>query len=204
MGVFDSKISRFKINGNKKFLENIDIIIWIVPLILVHLSSILIASTQRNIGIAEWYQHLLVAYVGSFIVYFLAQVPLQSLRKIIFPIYIITILMLLYVDFSGTSALGAQRWFSFLGLNIQPSELAKITLILTLASLLERKRFSSLSHLLKPLGVAFFPWILVFIQPDLGTSLVFGAILLGMLYGAGMPYEWAFIILASLITGILA
>ncbi len=73
-----------------------------------------------------------------------------------------------------------------------------------LASILDRKRFSDLSHLIKPLLVCFLPWILVFIQPDLGTSLVFGATLLGMLYWAGMPYEWAFIILATLVTGLIA
>jgi rod shape determining protein RodA len=93
---------------------------------------------------------------------------------------------------------------SFAGLYIQPSEFAKLTLILVLASILDQKRFSDLSHLMKPLFVSFLPWILVFIQPDLGTSLVFGAILLGMLYWAGMPYEWAFIILATFVTGLLA
>ena len=120
------------------------------------------------------------------------------------PIYLITILILLYVNFSGTSALGAQRWLSFAGLNIQPSEFAKITLILVLASILNQKRFSSLRHLIKPILVSFVPWVLVFIQPDLGTSLVFGAILLGMLYWSGMPYEWAFIILATSVTGLFA
>tara|TARA_Y100001968_G_scaffold31811_1_gene24446 strand:- start:83 stop:1354 length:1272 start_codon:yes stop_codon:yes gene_type:complete len=201
---FNHKISKIKIIRNKKFWDNIDITIWLVPLLLVHLSCFLIASTQRNLGNTYWYQHLIIAYFGSLIVYFLALVPLQSLRKLIFPIYIFTILVLLYVNFSGTSALGAQRWLSFAGLNIQPSEFAKITLILNLASILDRKRFSGLSHLVKPLTVSLIPWVLVFIQPDLGTSLVFGAILIGMLYWSGMPYEWAFILLATLVTAILA
>ncbi len=196
----------FNLNSvrHKKFRRNLDYIIWIVPIFLLHLSCFLIASTQRNLGITDWYQHLFMAYIGFLFVYFLAQYPLQGLRKYILPIYLITILILIYVNFSGTSALGAQRWLSFAGLNIQPSEFAKITLILALASILDQKRFAGLSHLMKPLLVSFFPWILVFIQPDLGTSLVFGAILLGMLYWAGMPYEWAFIILAILVTGLLA
>jgi len=198
------KLSSLKIVRNKKLWKNADYIIWFVPIALVHLSSLLIASTQRNFGITDWYQHLIIAYIGSLIIYFLAQFPLQSLRKYIVPIYVITIFLLLYVNFSGTSALGAQRWLTFAGLNIQPSEIAKITLILVLASILDRKRFSDLSHLIKPLLLSFFPWIMVFMQPDLGTSLVFGAILLGMLYWSGMPYEWAFIILATLITGLLA
>jgi rod shape determining protein RodA len=199
-----NKISTLKIVRKKKWWKDIDFTIWIVPFVLVHLSCVLIASTQRNLGITDWYQHAIVAYIGSLIVYFLAQFPLQDLRKFILPIYFFTILILLYVNFSGTSALGAQRWLSFAGLNIQPSEFAKLTLILILASILDRKRFSDLSHLIKPILVSFLPWILVFLQPDLGTSLVFGAILLGMLYWSGMPYEWAFIILATLVTGLLA
>ena len=204
MSIWGNKIAYLGIVQNKKLWKNVDLIIWITPIILVHLSCFLIASTQRNLGIADWYQHAIIAYIGFFTVYFLAQFPLNNLRKYIVPIYFITILTLLYVNFSGTSALGAQRWLSFAGLNIQPSEFAKLTLILVLAFILDRKRFSNLSHLVKPLLVSFFPWVLVFIQPDLGTSLVFGAILLGMLYWSGMPFEWAFIILATLITGLLA
>jgi len=198
------KISSLIIVRNKKNWKNIDFIIWIVPFILVHLSCLLIASTQRNVGITDWYQHAIIAYIGSLVVYILAQVPLQDLRKYIRQIYFITILVLSYVNFSGISALGARRWLSFAGLYVQPSEFAKITLILVLASLLDRKRFSDLSNLIKPLLVSFIPWILVFLQPDLGTSLVFGAILLGMLYWSGMPYEWAFIILATSVTGLIA
>jgi len=204
IGFGRKKISSLKLVRSKKNWKNLDYIIWIAPIILVHLSCFLIASTQRNLGIAEWYQHAFVAYIGSLIVYFLAQVPLHSLRKYVVIIYLITLLILLYVNFSGTSALGAQRWVSFAGLNIQPSEFAKISLILVLASILDQKRFAGLTNLIKPLLVSFLPWILVFIQPDLGTSLVFGAILIGMLYWSGMPYEWAFIILATLVTGLFA
>ena len=68
--------------------------------------------------------------------------------------------------------LGAQRWLTFAGFNIQPSEFAKISLILVLASILDQKRFGGLSHLTKPLLVSILPWILVFIQPDLGTTML--------------------------------
>tara|TARA_B100000214_G_scaffold189337_1_gene136692 strand:+ start:88 stop:1359 length:1272 start_codon:yes stop_codon:yes gene_type:complete len=199
-----NKIPTFKLARNKNFWKDIDLIIWIVPFILVHLSCLLIASTQRNIGNADWYQHLIIAYMGSLIVYFLAQFPLQNLRKFIISFYLFVMVALLYVNFSGTSALGAKRWLNLAGYYIQPSEFAKLILILILASILDRKRFVHLSHLIKPLLVSFLPWILVFLQPDLGTSLVFGAILLGMLYWAGMPYEWAFVSLATLVTGLLS
>ena len=204
MDIGRNKIPNFKIIRNKKIWKDVDLFVWIVPFVLVHLSCLLIASTQRNLGITYWYQHATIAYVGSFFVYFLAQFPLQDLRKYIVPVYFFNIFLLLYVIFGGTSALGAQRWLSFAGLYIQPSEFAKLTLILILASILDRKRFSGLSNLIKPLLVSFLPWILVFMQPDLGTSLVFASILLGMLYWSGMPYEWAFVILATFVTGLIA
>ena len=98
--IFSKKLVR-----DKNFWKNVDYIIWIVPIVLVHLSCFLIASTQRNIGTTDWYQHAIMAYIGSILVYFFAQFPLQSLRKCITPIYLITLLTLLYVNFSGTSAL---------------------------------------------------------------------------------------------------
>ncbi len=82
-----NKIPNFKIVRNKKIWKDVDLIIWIVPFILVHLSCLLIASTQRNLGITDWYQHAIIAYIGSLIVYFFAQIPLQDLRKYIIPTY---------------------------------------------------------------------------------------------------------------------
>ncbi len=108
IGFGHNKIPSFKIVRNKKFWKDLDLILWIVPFILVHLSCLLIASTQRNIGIADWYQHAMIAYIGFLIVYFLAQFPMQDLKKYIVPIYFFTILILLYVNFSGTTALGAK------------------------------------------------------------------------------------------------
>ena len=189
---------------SKKTLKNIDLILWFVPLILVHLSCFLIASTQRNLGIADWYQHIFIAYLGSLIAFFLAQVPLDRLRKLLIPFYIITIIMLVSVQLIGTVGLGAQRWLSFAGFNFQPSEFAKITSILMLAAILERQKSSSLSKLFKALLVVLPIWLLVFLQPDLGTSLVFGSILIGMLYWTGIPLEWLFIILSIFVTGLIS
>ena len=135
-----NKISNLKIVRNKK-IKDIDFLIWIVPFILIHLSCLLIASTQRILGITDWYQHVFIAYIGSFIIYSLAQVPLQFFKKVYYTNLFFTIFTLLYVNFSGASALGAQRWLSIAGFYVQPSEFAKLTLIFVLASILERKDF---------------------------------------------------------------
>ncbi len=189
--------------SKKKYFKDIEFIIWFFPVILVILSSVLIASTQRNIFDTTWVNHLTIGGVGLLFAYFISKLQLETLRKFLLPLYLTTILSLVVVKLIGTSALGAQRWLNIAGFNIQPSEIAKIIVIITLASILEHQKFHSPICLWKPICVILFPWILVFTQPDLGTSLVFGAVLLVMLYWSGMPLEWVLLFLSVICTSIL-
>lgn len=104
------------------------------------------------------------------------------------PLYIITVLMLLAVMFVGTSALGAQRWVQIGPITLQPSELSKLFMIICVANLLEgrRNKLQSYKQLIPIALYMGLPFLLVFKQPDLGTSLVFVAITLGMVYIAGV------------------
>ncbi len=174
-----------------------------IPIALVILSGLLIASTQRQAEYADWYQHWYTAGFGLFLALCLSRLPLQRLRPLLIPIYFLTVLSLVFVRVAGTSALGAQRWISFGGLNVQPSEFAKLGAILLLAAVLERNPVNRPVDLLRPLGVISIPWVLVFIQPDLGTSLVFGACLLAMLYWSGMPFEWVLLVISGLVTALV-
>lgn len=102
-------------------------------------------------------------------------------------IYWITVVMLLAVDVHGHAALGAQRWLYLGPLKVQPSEYAKLGIIIILARVLSHKNVHSPEGFLYSLGVVAFPALLIFKQPDLGTSLVFAAITMGMLFWAGLP-----------------
>lgn len=110
---------------------------------------------------------------------------LRSMGKII---YVVTILMLLAVMFVGTSALGAQRWIQIGSITIQPSEFTKLMMIVSLAMLLESRvgKLNTFKELLPVFVFAAIPTLLVFRQPDLGTSLVYIAILGGMLFIASI------------------
>tara|TARA_Y100001968_G_C19445882_1_gene765344 strand:+ start:679 stop:1941 length:1263 start_codon:yes stop_codon:yes gene_type:complete len=178
--------------------------IYIISSILVTFAGFLIASTQREASYADWYNHWITAGIGYLIAFIFSLIPLSKIRKLLVPIYLLTIGSLIAVQMIGTSALGSQRWLSVGGFNIQPSEFAKISVILFLASVLEKKNLTSPKSLIKPLLLICIPWLLVFLQPDLGTSLVFGAFLSIMLYWAGMPVEWLIIIFSTLITALLA
>ncbi|MCS5692397.1 rod shape-determining protein RodA [Cyanobium sp. FGCU-6] len=184
--------------------QQIDWILWGVPLGLTFVAGILIASTQRQAEYADWYQHWITAALGMVLALAVARLRLERLRSLQWPIYGLTILSLVAVRLVGTSALGAQRWISIGGFHVQPSEFAKVAAILLLAGVLSRFPVERPVDLLRPIALITLPWALVFIQPDLGTSLVFGAVLLVMLFWAGMPLAWLVLLLSPLMAAILA
>jgi rod shape determining protein RodA len=97
-------------------------------------------------------------------------------------------LLLVRVPFLGSSQAGAQRWFDLPGLQVTPSEFAKIGLIVMLAaSLSDLKRTQpTVADVIRLCAVALVPLILVFIQPDIGTSIVMVTIAAGMFLVAGV------------------
>lgn len=103
-------------------------------------------------------------------------------------LYVINLVLLVLVLVLGREAKGSIRWISIGGFfDLQPSEIAKLILIIVLAKLLADRegRFDSFSDLLPALLATAVPMGLIFLQPDLGTSLVLIAVLMGMLYVAG-------------------
>ena len=101
--------------------------------------------------------------------------------------------LLLYIAFSGEVTKGAARWISIGPLNLQPSELVKIVVILTAANIAQHyyeERDYSLAKMigLMVLGVGI-PILLILAQPDKGTTIILGITLLVMAYLAGMPIQ---------------
>lgn len=86
----------------------------------------------------------------------------------------------------GTSVKGAQRWFELFGFQLAPSEIAKLALIAMLAAFLSEIRGDvTLRDVFRAAALAAIPALLVFFQPDLGSSIVFATILVGVLVVAG-------------------
>lgn len=108
----------------------------------------------------------------------------HKLYRFVPVLYVVNLLLLLIVRFAGTSALGAQRWIQIGPFTLQPSEFAKIIMIICLARLMSKNHegYRTWKSLLPVAGLMALPTLLIFIQPDLGTSLVFMSITFGMLY----------------------
>ncbi len=115
-------------------------------------------------------------------------------------IYWGNIALLGFVLFAGHAALGAQRWINLGFMTIQPSEFAKLALIITLAKLLSLRPAKDPKVLLPVALHVAVPFALIFKQPDLGTSLVFCAITLGMLFWAGLPLAVLFALVTPAIS----
>ena len=185
-------------------LADVDWILWGVPWAMILLAGGLIASTQREAPTTEWYQHWVTAAVGMGVGLLLARVPMERVLRWQWPIYGLMVASLIAVRIIGVSALGAQSWINIGGFYVQPSEFAKVAAILLLAGVLSRHPVERPVDLLRPIGMISVPWLLVFIQPDLGSSLVFGAVLLSMLYWSGMPGAWVVLLLSPLVSAIAA
>ncbi len=114
------------------------------------------------------------------------------LKTLSWPIYAVELGLLGLTLAVGTGVGGSSRWVSILGLQFQFSELAKILMIVVLANYLgaRKGRLDSIWSILGACILAGPPWLLVMAQPDLGTSLVFAAILVGMLFMAGASLRW--------------
>ncbi|MDL5055817.1 rod shape-determining protein RodA [Oscillatoria laete-virens NRMC-F 0139] len=183
--------------------QRVDWLLLFLTVGLTTIGGIMIRSTELNLGWTDWWQHWLVGGIGLVLAMLLARWHYKNLLQLQWVIYAITNLSLIAVIFIGTTALGAQRWITIGGFNLQPSEFAKLGLIITLACLLHTNTASTIPMLLKTLGIALVPWILVFLQPDLGTSLVFGAITLGMLYWGNANPGWLVLLVSPVVSAIL-
>jgi rod shape determining protein RodA len=94
--------------------------------------------------------------------------------------------LLLVISPLGTSKRGTQAWFQLGGFQFQPSEVSKVALILALAAICAIARGSlETPTLLTALGIAFVPMALIYLQPDLGTNMVFVAIVIAILLVGG-------------------
>ncbi len=150
------------------------------------------AATESDVpGDPAFFFSRQLAYtlVGVVCLFFMLRLDLDRLSRHVWTIYAISVASVGAVLVLGVSARGSTRWIDLGLVRLQPSEFAKVVLAFVLAVVVaERLRAMEPARLtLMALGLAMLPAIMVFLQPDLGTSLVYLAITLGILWVAGQP-----------------
>lgn len=174
-----------------------------VAIALTILGSVAIRSTELQKGIGEWWQQLLGGGIGVMLALVLARWRYENLLRWHWIIYGVMSVILLAVPFLGTEVNGAKSWLYLGNFGFQPSEFAKVALIITLAAVLQEHGASRIPMVIKTLGIMGLSWVVIMLQPDLGTSLVFIGITLGMLYWANANPGWLLLLVSPIVSAIL-
>lgn len=145
--------------------------------------------------------------VGCIIMLVLSFVDYHFILKFYWLIYIINIALLLYVEFFGEAGGGAQRWIRFGSVGLQPSELAKVFMVLFLAKFYwkHEQKINSFQIIVSSAVLFGIPLALVFSQPDLSTSIVLAAVFCAVIFLANLSYKiiLAVVVIALPSVGIL-
>ena len=191
------------------------------PLLLTALSlTVFGILTVYSAGQTEVVTNAATAYRSQIVWFGIALIAAWSVSRasvrmlewLTLPLYALSLFLLLLLLVPGLgagagTAASTKSWLAIGGFRIgQPSELAKITVVLMLARVLANRREAprSLLELWRPALVVGVPWLLIMAQPDLGTGLVFIGILFGMLFWYGAPWPLLLLVASPAISLILA
>jgi rod shape determining protein RodA len=193
------------INRMFNLIKHIDYSFLFVVLCLCFYGLLIIYSTthlQATESGSLYYvkQQLIYILAGIALAFLISLIDYHEIEKLALPLYLAAVAALIYVIFFGRTTGGAQRWIVIAGYDFQPSEFAKIALICFLANYFysQKEKLSYSIYFSLPFLFTIIPMLLIFRQPDLGSSMVFLAILLCMIFVAGI--KWKHIIMMFLIT----
>src|SRR4051794_3929336 len=173
-------------------------------LVLISFSLLMVYSTmvgKNAVGYTEFFKHLIWLVIGILSLVALTLFDYHNLQVLAQPIYVLMLLLLGVVFALGIQREGAQSWLGGAALSFQPSEPAKLLLIIALAAWwsAREEHGNSWITLIGSLLLAGLPLIMVLLQPDFGTAMVMGFVWVAMAWGAGL--RW-FHILALLIVAV--
>lgn len=174
-------------------------------LVMVLSASHVVAFERDGSSYTVFVHQLLFVSLGLVLFWIALRLPVGLLRSLSLPLLLICILALaLVLTPLGTEVNGAQSWFRVGPVSLQPSEPTKLALALWGAHVLVSKQalLARWRHLLVPVvPVAVLVFVLVMLQPDLGTTVVLGIVLLALLWFAGTPTELFGMILIGAVAG---
>lgn len=197
---------------NKLVSNRIDYTLLFLLFLLFIISLFAVYSASGQYFVNDPYYFLkrqIVWYViGTAVMFAIMFFDYELLENLALPFYAIGLLLLLVVYFFGHEKNGSQRWIKLPGFDLQPSEFVKIFLVILLSSVIYKwvknkshvEQTTPLWILVKIVLYTLPPFLLILKQPDLGTALVIGAIMVTMVFISGASWK----ILTSIFGVILA
>ena len=193
-------------NKNNSFqkIKELDFILLFSILLLGFISLATMYSTDGGQILFHTKSHFSKFIIFTILMLFISFFNIRFWFSLSYIFYIIVIFMLIWTINFGVTASGSQRWIDLYFINIQPSELMKIFIILCLAKYFHRKRLENVNSfysVMISMIVIFLPMSLVIIQPDLGTAILISISGILVLWFAGLNHKYFFYsILISLLS----
>jgi rod shape determining protein RodA len=158
-------------------------------LLLIGLATVYSATTVPGAHEGLWIKQLWWMVIALGAAWIATTFHYRAHDSLAYPLYGVSLVLLVAVLVLGSSAYGAKRWLDLGPVRFQPSEIAKIATVFVLARRFSDPRIDlrKFKHWFPALLVALVPFVLVAREPDLGTSLAFPVILIAMYFWAGMP-----------------
>ncbi len=174
----------------------------VMILILIGLVAIYSASYQSESSVlkANFTRQVIWVFLSLIFIFVAIMLPTRIYWASAYWLYGITIILLILTLILNRGNAVA-RWISLGGIRFQPAEFAKISIIIVLARFLseEKRNLNNFKDIVFSFGIVLLPFLLIAKQPDLGTALVFISIILPVLFWAGLPSFFVFIVIAPVI-----
>ncbi len=199
--VTTTRVSNANMMSFNEKLSRFSLVLFIPMCVVLFLSIVVLFSAGGGSWTPFALSQLMKIVFGLFVFFFVTFSNIKTWIKSAYFIYAIALILIILVTFVGDVGMGAQRWLSIGGINIQPSEFIKIALVLALAryfAWFNSIELSQFKNYLIPILMLFVPFVLICAQPDLGTGISLALITVGMFYIVGANKKW------FLIAGILA
>ena len=186
---------------------------WALVLLLTAVAAVgwLMLYSVAGGNIATWAEPQMKRYAGGMVVMMIvAFVPIWFWRNMSAAAYGLSLLLLLAVEFLGEVRMGAQRWIDLGFINLQPSELMKVALVMFLAAYYDWLDIRKTSHplwVLIPVVIILVPTAMVLTQPDLGTAILLLAGGAVVMFCAGVSWIYFATVIAlvgGLVTAVFA
>ena len=193
-------------------LRSFDFILLFCVLILGILSSFAMYSTDGGELLYHSKSHMIRFSIFFIMMIVISFINIKTWHAIGYIFYFLVLGLLIWASFFGITAQGSQRWIDLYFLNLQPSELMKIAIIVCFAKYYHRVQIGNVNkakNIIIPIMILFIPIALVISQPDLGTSILIGLSGIVVLWLAGVNVKYffysslAFIISAPFVISIL-